>query len=371
MPAELQAQEIRRNLDEICRSELFRKSEHLILLLRFVVNETLQGEAGNFKEAAIESALNWRADKVRQDAVRLRGRLDKYYLGPGAGSDIRISIPKGAYRAEFTPMQAGAEDLGAPARSRAVPRSALFIACLIAVFGVGFIFGRLTAPAKSPAADPGLTAVLRCCTPAWIDPQQSNGTVSLRVREFDAQAPNEIDWYGFGVGSAGVPSGCQVPAGVGLPSAALEPVPIGRGKMSDFRPTRQLHFHSSLTEDFEAWTGPFFWNRPYRDESTEWVPWSLPANHDLIFILSAQNDDVLEIGLKDAERLECKLAIRVRRGWAGYRLPLADFRAKNHQIDPTRLVLLVLAHSRKRGSGLENTFEIALISSAPRLENAP
>lgn len=45
---------------------------------------------------------------VRVEAGRLRSRLDEYYHADGAGDEVRIALPRGAYVAQFAPRHAAA-----------------------------------------------------------------------------------------------------------------------------------------------------------------------------------------------------------------------------------------------------------------------
>jgi TolB-like protein len=74
-----------------------------------VVEKTLAGEADQLKEYVVGREVFERNDDydprldsiVRVEAGRLRSRLDEYYSADGAGSPIRISLPKGGYSAHF------------------------------------------------------------------------------------------------------------------------------------------------------------------------------------------------------------------------------------------------------------------------------
>lgn len=96
---------VRTELDRICASRTFVKSDRMIRFLRFVVEETLSGRQDGLKEAVIgfrvfdrEASYNPAADPVvRVEARRLRSKLADYYRGEGASDPIILDLPKGGY----------------------------------------------------------------------------------------------------------------------------------------------------------------------------------------------------------------------------------------------------------------------------------
>jgi adenylate cyclase len=158
--------DVRAELDRILASKGFATAGRLSKLLRYVVDKTLAGESDQLKEYAVGIEVFERDDKydprldsiVRVEAGRLRTKLDEYYngwstvahgakVGDGAGSPIRISLPRGGYSAQFTRVDAApavasesAQPAPAPpAKSRAaVPlAAALFIAIGAMLFWLG------------------------------------------------------------------------------------------------------------------------------------------------------------------------------------------------------------------------------------------
>ena len=116
------------------------------------------------------------------------------------------------------------------------------------------------------------------------------------------------------------------------------------------QPSHYLYWRSTLHND-ESWTGFFFW----RD-------WPAPAfqiaqRSDLILVIHAATDDILQLGLKDAHGGERKLSFKVSEGWHGYRVPLTKFKT----IDLRTVRLFLVAHTTGVGSVHANTFKIALI----------
>lgn len=148
-------QEIRAELDRVLATKGFSNAGRLSKLLRYAVEKTLAGETDQLKEYAVgvevfdrDSSYDPRLDSiVRVEAGRLRSRLDEFYNGEGAGSPIRISLPRGGYSAQFVrqddapaPRPAhAAETAHSSARSRAMLplAAALLIAIATLVFWAG------------------------------------------------------------------------------------------------------------------------------------------------------------------------------------------------------------------------------------------
>ena len=99
---------VRSQLENVLASELFSRSERLSALLRFVVEETLDGRGDTLKEAVLAHQLYGKdADFdgasnpiVRVDARRLRDKLREYYADATA-DPVVISLPKGSYVPAF------------------------------------------------------------------------------------------------------------------------------------------------------------------------------------------------------------------------------------------------------------------------------
>jgi adenylate cyclase len=131
---------VRGCLDKVLASPLFAQAARQQRFLRYVVDETLDGNAERLKGYTIAVEVFERdADFdpmldaiVRVEATRLRAKLREYYDGEGSRDAARIEVPKGSYavRIEFPPEQAatapraerqgGAAD-GRPTRSTAPP----------------------------------------------------------------------------------------------------------------------------------------------------------------------------------------------------------------------------------------------------------
>jgi TolB-like protein len=104
VPGNISAQEIREQLVEIFKSKDFVASQRLMDFLAYVTEEALKNNAQNIKAYNIAvdvfgMGIDFDAltnPLVRTEAVRLRSKLEHYYLlNPTAA--VHISIPKGAY----------------------------------------------------------------------------------------------------------------------------------------------------------------------------------------------------------------------------------------------------------------------------------
>ncbi|HEY2018472.1 MAG TPA: hypothetical protein VGH38_33430 [Bryobacteraceae bacterium] len=119
------------HLAEILASLEFRRSERMCRFLRLVTQEALAGNGESLKEYRIgtevfdkEQTFDPRIDPiVRNEARRLRRKLETYYLTEGKSAAIRIELPKGTYKPIFT---AGVPPVEAakPVRERRIPIAA-------------------------------------------------------------------------------------------------------------------------------------------------------------------------------------------------------------------------------------------------------
>ncbi len=99
-------------LDQLARilaSDQFAHAERLSQLLRFTVEQTLNGNSEELKEYTLGLAVFGRAVSydprtdpiVRVEMGRLRSKLTEYYAAEGKNDPIVIDLPKGSYRAVF------------------------------------------------------------------------------------------------------------------------------------------------------------------------------------------------------------------------------------------------------------------------------
>jgi tetratricopeptide (TPR) repeat protein len=106
---ELSPEAVQQQVDRILGSEKFSRSKRLRSLLRFTVNQTLQGNADTLKEYVIGTEVlkkpgsyDPRRDSlVRVLASRLRVKLREYYHNGGSDDPLVIEFPKGKYVPRF------------------------------------------------------------------------------------------------------------------------------------------------------------------------------------------------------------------------------------------------------------------------------
>lgn len=107
-------EEVRRQLQRILSSSDFAASDRNGRFLQHIVECTLRGETARGYEIGTlvfgrPKSFNATSDPiVRIEAGKLRRDLETYYLKSGKNDPIRISIPKGSYRAEFSRNEAHA-----------------------------------------------------------------------------------------------------------------------------------------------------------------------------------------------------------------------------------------------------------------------
>lgn len=103
------ADQVRAQLERILGSAGFAASERLRRFLRYVVERSLAGEAGQLKEYVVgrevfdrDEDYDPRLDSiVRVEAGRLRTKIDEYYHGPGRADDVIIRLQRGSYAPVF------------------------------------------------------------------------------------------------------------------------------------------------------------------------------------------------------------------------------------------------------------------------------
>jgi Tol biopolymer transport system component len=93
------------HLERVLGSATFSGGERSRRLLRFIVEQTLQGRADRLKDYTLGAEALDRGDGfdprtdpiARVEMSRLRSRLDVYYATDGAADELRIVVPKGGY----------------------------------------------------------------------------------------------------------------------------------------------------------------------------------------------------------------------------------------------------------------------------------
>jgi hypothetical protein len=106
---ELEARAIREQLERLLVHQTFRNSKRYPPLLRYVVEQTLAGNADQLKERTLgievfgrEADYDTNVDHiVRGTAGEIRKRIAQYYHEPGHESEIRLDLPAGSYVPEF------------------------------------------------------------------------------------------------------------------------------------------------------------------------------------------------------------------------------------------------------------------------------
>ena len=107
----MDSRQARQHLDKVLSSSSFAGSPRLQQFLRFVVEETLEGRAGDIKESVVavhvfgrRSDFDSHSDSVvRVHATHLRKRLREYYQTEGPCDGMVIELPPGAYVPAFRP----------------------------------------------------------------------------------------------------------------------------------------------------------------------------------------------------------------------------------------------------------------------------
>src|SRR5688572_4795833 len=96
-------------LERMLASGVFRGAARSSTLLRFLVEQTLAGQAERLKDYTLGAEALGRGDSfdprtdpiARVEAGRLRQRLELYYATEGAADPVVIALPKGGYVPTF------------------------------------------------------------------------------------------------------------------------------------------------------------------------------------------------------------------------------------------------------------------------------
>jgi hypothetical protein len=137
---------IRRHVDRILASPLFRNSRRFPSFLQYTVEHALTPDAGPLKERTIGIEVFSRQPDydtaqdpvVRMTAAEVRKRLAQYYQSPEGGNDFRITFQPGSYVPEFsvpTPTEPAsvASELEGASREKRRTFSALALAATVLV----------------------------------------------------------------------------------------------------------------------------------------------------------------------------------------------------------------------------------------------
>jgi TolB-like protein len=139
----------RRQLNRVLASDGFSRNERLARFLRFVVEQHLEGKDAEIKESVIAVEVFGRGSDhdpkqnsiVRNEAARLRARLNEYYVGEGKNDGLIIELPKGGYAPVFRQpaVEPATSSLGPGIKSP--PRRRLWL--LVATAAVALTVGTL------------------------------------------------------------------------------------------------------------------------------------------------------------------------------------------------------------------------------------
>jgi hypothetical protein len=116
---ETRADEVREQLSRLLANPFFSHSKRFPTFLRFVVEQTLAGDAENIKERTLgveifarDAEYDTAADPiVRVTAAEIRKRVAQYYQDPAHDHELRITLPSGSYVPQFH-WPKGANDTG-------------------------------------------------------------------------------------------------------------------------------------------------------------------------------------------------------------------------------------------------------------------
>jgi Tol biopolymer transport system component len=105
----ISVESISEQLGKILSSSLFANADRSRALLKFVVEQALDGHTDRLKEYTLGAEALGRGDSfdprtdpiVRAEASRLRTRLEHYYASEGRADPVEIALPKGSYVPQF------------------------------------------------------------------------------------------------------------------------------------------------------------------------------------------------------------------------------------------------------------------------------
>jgi hypothetical protein len=128
---------IRAQVDRLIHSKTFETSEAHRRLLKYLAEKTISGEADRLKEYTVgleafgkPPTYDPKHDSiVRLQTGRLRQKLAAFYQTEAAGSEILITLPKGAFKLNFEPVP----HVQAPGRNFLVLGAALALVTIWAV----------------------------------------------------------------------------------------------------------------------------------------------------------------------------------------------------------------------------------------------
>ena len=182
---------VRQELERILASPQFRNSKRHSCFLRLVVEETLNGDAGQLKERTVgvrvfgldpgyDTSTN---PVVRVSAGELRKRLLQYYHAPHHAGELRIDLPPGSYVPEFGPVPVEAVELVAEAPPHVSRRGFRWFTLGIGAVPVAFLLLFLMKPWERQ------DAFAQFWTPVWDAPGQALLVVAARSQSDENGRP--------------------------------------------------------------------------------------------------------------------------------------------------------------------------------------
>ena len=168
--------DVEAHLERVLASATFRGAERSCRLLRFIVEQTLLGQASRLKDYTLGAEALGRGDGfdpridpiARVEMSRLRSRLDHYYAAEGTSDELKIVVPKGGYVPVFERRAAtGSADAPAASLPRSWSRSAVWVPVAAAVVAAAVTWW-LAQPRAPRASDPVVRVELT--TPSTTDP---------------------------------------------------------------------------------------------------------------------------------------------------------------------------------------------------------
>jgi hypothetical protein len=146
-------------VDAVLSSQTFERTHRLLLLLKYLRDSTLAGDAGALKESVIGQRVFGRPadycaadDNIVRSSIRqLRMKLEEYYAAEGARAVWRVTVPKGSYSLHLEP----APDSGRPHWRRAVPAALALLVVVAALMWLVRSVGPRTRDCLLALLDPG------------------------------------------------------------------------------------------------------------------------------------------------------------------------------------------------------------------------
>jgi Tol biopolymer transport system component len=172
-PGQSSQTQVAEQLERVLQSEVFRTAARSSKLLRFLVEETVNGRADRLKDYTLGAEALGRGDNfdpridpiARVEASRLRSRLELYYATEGASDPLVIALPKGGYVPRFDHRSASERAI------TATPRSSHSRAWSVAAVAAAFVLGALMSWWLSrPSPQPPAEMRLEITTPPTTDP---------------------------------------------------------------------------------------------------------------------------------------------------------------------------------------------------------